>query len=422
MSRNGDASPRKTTHQEYRARLMRHDLTVTNRPIADLRPWADNPRVNDAAAERLAHTILTHGWTNPILLDRTGQIVAGHTRLKAAIKLGLTEVPTITLDAEGAEAIAIAIADNRLGELAEWDDPALARLLEGLAADDFDLDAIGYDDDEMQALLDSLEDEPTGPDDGELTEPPEEPDSAAGWVYELGPHRLACGDCGDPAIVAALMDGGLADACVTDPPYGQDQPGVTNDSPDALSGVVGGAVSAMPMSDGVCVAFASPRTFPEWLDAIRAGGHKFERMLWMYKEAQMANPWRGWILKSEAILVSTVGKGNWQEVHPYAHDCYKLASVNSKNSGFDADAHGWHGSVKPLVVVEDIVSRVCPRGGTLYEPFGGSGTTLIACARLGVIARLVELDPGYCDVIRKRWTTWADDAGVDAGPGALREA
>jgi ParB-like chromosome segregation protein Spo0J len=123
------------------------------RPLAELTPWADNPRVNDAAAERLAHTILTHGWTNPILLDKTGQIVAGHTRLKAAIKLGLTEVPTITLDVEGPEAIALAIADNRLAEFAEWDDSALAKLLEGLADDDFDLGALGYDDDEFAALL-----------------------------------------------------------------------------------------------------------------------------------------------------------------------------------------------------------------------------------------------------------------------------
>tara|TARA_R110000824_G_scaffold64273_6_gene168046 strand:+ start:5102 stop:5626 length:525 start_codon:yes stop_codon:yes gene_type:complete len=123
------------------------------RPLAELTPWADNPRVNDAAAERLAHTILTHGWTNPILLDKTGQIVAGHTRLKAAIKLGLTEVPTITLDVEGPEAIALAIADNRLAEFAEWDDSALAKLLEGLAGDDFDLGALGYDDAEFAALL-----------------------------------------------------------------------------------------------------------------------------------------------------------------------------------------------------------------------------------------------------------------------------
>lgn len=137
---------------------LRHDLTITMRPLAELTPWADNPRVNDAAAERLAHTILTHGWTNPILLDKTGQIVAGHTRLKAAIKLGLTEVPTITLDVEGPEAIALAIADNRLAEFAEWDDSALAKLLEGLADDDFDLGALGYDDAEFAALL--SEDDP----------------------------------------------------------------------------------------------------------------------------------------------------------------------------------------------------------------------------------------------------------------------
>jgi hypothetical protein len=383
-------------------------------PLDELVPWSENPRANDAAVAAVAESIERWGWGAVILARKANrEVIAGHTRLKAAQKLNLAKVPVRYLDLSESEAHALALADNRVGELAAWDD-SLDEVVRALEADGVDLSSLGWSSDELADML-AL---PAAPDDT-VPEVPEVADSVLGHVYELGPHRLICGDCGDAGVVASLMGDDLADACVTDPPYGQDQPGVTNDSPEALSDVVGGAIARMPMSNGVCVAFSSPRTFPEWLDATRAGGHKFERMLWMYKEAQMANPWRGWILKSEAILVSTVGKGAWQEVHPYAHDCYKLASVSSKSSGFDASAHGWHGSVKPLAVVEDLVSRVCPRGGVLYEPFGGSGTTLIACARLGVLARVVELDPGYCDVIRRRWTTYALANDLDPGTGAL---
>jgi len=120
-------------------------------------PWARNPRVNDAAAERLAYTIQTHGWTNPILVQAgTNRIIGGHTRLKAALKLGLTEVPVTRLDVDDRQADAIAIADNRLGELAEWDAAELGSLLRDLDAGNADIAAIGYSDDELTALLDAL--------------------------------------------------------------------------------------------------------------------------------------------------------------------------------------------------------------------------------------------------------------------------
>jgi len=138
------------------AGALRHDLTIQTRPISELTPWAKNPRDNDAAAEELAYTISEVGWTNPILLDKHDTIIAGHTRLKAALKLGLTEVPTITLDVDGPQAELIAIADNRLSEFAEWDNDALAEILSELKSEDLDLKVAGYSDSDYSQLLDAL--------------------------------------------------------------------------------------------------------------------------------------------------------------------------------------------------------------------------------------------------------------------------
>ena len=121
----------------------------------------------------------------------------------------------------------------------------------------------------------------------------------------------------------------------------------------------------------------------------------------MYKAAQMSFPWRGWILTSESILISTVGKGDWQDVHPYNHDCYYMPEV----SGELPDDIGWHGSVKPLHVVKDILQRTVKRKGIVYDPFGGSGTTMVACEQLGRLCRMIEIEPKYVAVILERMAT-----------------
>ncbi len=142
------------------SKSMRHDLSVQMVKVSDLVPWSRNPRHNDPAADRLAYTIQEHGWTTPILVQKeSGRIIGGHTRLKAAIKIGLDEVPVIRLDVEDRQADAIAIADNRLGEIAEWDGAELAKLLEEIEAEGGDLLAIGYNDADWSELLESLEDD-----------------------------------------------------------------------------------------------------------------------------------------------------------------------------------------------------------------------------------------------------------------------
>lgn len=172
------------------SKSLRHDLTVQMVKVEDLVPWERNPRHNDAAAERLAYTIQEQGWTTPILVQReSGRIIGGHTRLKAAIKIGLTEVPVIHLDVEDRQADAIAIADNRLGEIAEWDNDELARLLEEIEADGGDLLAIGYNDADWSELLESLSEQEIEP-------------NEVGWddVSGLDDVKMStCPECGHSA-------------------------------------------------------------------------------------------------------------------------------------------------------------------------------------------------------------------------------
>jgi hypothetical protein len=400
-----------------RVTALRHDLKAQTVPVADLVPWGRNPRNNDAAAERLAYTIQTHGWTTPLLVQAgSNRIIGGHTRLKAALRLGLTDVPAVFLDVDDRQADAIAIADNRLGELAEWDADELGALLRELADDGADMAAIGYDDAELADLLAALDDDPPPPpaddDVPDVQEGP--PDSVLGGVYELGQHRLVCGDCTDAAVWDALGLGGPV-AIVTDPPYGQAQSGVPGDGEADHAPLMRGWSAAATVTDAAIVVFQSTKRFPPMLDAGRDAGWSFEAMLWLYKSAQIAFPWRGWIRKSEAVLVFSVGEPDWSDHHPYSHDTYTVASVR----GELPDDIGWHGSVKPVAVVADIVCRVVRASGQVVDPFAGSGTTLMACAQEGRVARCIELDPKYCDVIRRRWTRYAVEHGIDPGSGAL---
>ena len=200
------------------------------------------------------------------------------------------------------------------------------------------------------------------------------------------------------------MGGERAGASVTDPPYGINREGITNDDPEGLRDLFDRMLAVLPVSDGVVIAFQSPRLFPIWLDAVRVAGHKFERMLWMYKPNDETFPWRGWLQKSEAILASSIGKPLWVEANPYAHDCYSPTTLGSELPKEWGKAHA---TVKPLVVVSDLISRI---GGDVYDPFVGSGTTIVACEQLGRQCRAVEIHPPYCAVTLERL------AGMGLGP------
>jgi len=373
-------------------------LVIEYVPINQLRPFGGNPRkISEKGLHKLKRSVEEFGFVNPILVQKgTNIIIAGHQRLKAAKAAGLTEVPVVWLDMDAVTAKAYNIADNRLQDEAEWDFTPLADLLTELDTGAFDLTLTGFDADELEQMMNYT---PAGEvQEDEVPEPPEEPVTKPGDIWQLGRHRVMCGDSTKAEDVQRLMAGVCASAVVTDPPYGQNQEGVTGDAPDNLAHIVK-AASILPVKDAAVVAFQSPRTFVVWLQECLRAGHKLERMLWLYKQAQNSYPWRGWLLTSEAILVTSVGSPHWNDAHPYSHDCYLLHEVNDKLP----EGIGWHGSVKPLSVVLDIVTRVSFSGDVVYDPFLGSGTTLIAAEQLRRTCYGMEIDPRYCDMTVKRW-------------------
>lgn len=336
------------------------------------------------------------GIVPPVRIEGSGHLVDGHARVMLADRNGETEILAVWVDlSEEEESLILATLDP-LAAMAGVDAEKLDELLREVSTGDTALQAMLADLAESAGILNK----PTVAEDpGAQIDRAEELrqkwGTERGQLWEIGRHRLLCGDSTSTDDVARLVGGERAGAVVTDPPYGIDQPGITNDDPAGLRLLFDGCLSAMPVDDAAIIAFQSTRMFPVWLDAIRAAGHDFERMLWMYKPNDVTFPWRGWLLKSEAILVSTVGEASWLRVDPFAHDCY----TSNWDSETKAKIDGWHASIKPLPLIQDLVSRV---GGLVYEPFSGSGTTLVACERLSRDCRAIELEPKYVAVALER--------------------
>lgn len=365
-------------------------------------------------------SLLEHGFSFPVFYwrDKAGgcHIIDGHQRLFVVEKEGYEiegDIPVVDIKAKDKREAArkLLSLNNTYGHL---DGQGLYEFVH-----DMDIDAIielpkhdlpGIDIDSfLEEFYDVVE---AGNGEGDGDNVPDVQDkviSQAGDLWLLGRHRVLCGDSTKEEDVSRLMDGIMVRLILTDPPYGINQDGITNDEPHVHQRLIAGAISNFPLNDGICISFASTRTFPVWLDLIRENGYNFQRMLWLYKSAQCTYPWRGWILTSESILVATRGKNlDWQEIKPYSHDCYSLSEV----SGELSDDLGWHGSVKPLNVVVDLLKRTCGGGGMVYDPFLGSGTTLIAAEKEDKVCYGMEIAPQYVDVIVRRWQEFTGEEAV----------
>ena len=399
-------------------------------PVAALKAWAGNPRKNDPAVDEVAASIKRFGFGSPIIArQENGEVICGHTRLKAAIRLKLTAVPVRYLDLSAEEAHAYALADNKLGEIATWDQVPLADAFRDLEKAQVDLSGLGWDGGELEKFLGH---KPGGmggggggggvvtdPDEDDLPEPPAVPVSKPGEVYELGPHRLVCGDSTKAETWDAILGEAAPRCVVTDPPYGMSYKGSTfgkdglaNDGAEweaTLTDAMRRASEKLP-SALMAVCFGASR-----LDRYFASmaGFKFERMLTIYKPNRMAHPWRGWIMTSEVIGLWSHGRAEWPKAENHCHDVYTFDYSERPDPLID------HPTVKPQSIIADLVSKLSRSGENVVDPFGGSGTTLVACAATGRVARMIELMPAFCDVIRRRWTRYARANNLDAGPGAL---
>lgn len=366
---------------------------------------------NEKNLQAIAASLSRFGQRAPLVVQRQGMVVrAGNGRLLAAKQLGWQSMAVVVVDEASVEATAFAIADNRTAELAEWDDETLASLLQSLP-DDAKL-AAGFDDDDLGELLNRLSPEVV---EDEAPEPLPDPVSRTGDLWELGGHRMLCGDCTNPAMVSRLCPT-ECDVCLTDPPYGCGEAYVSHDDTQSALGTL--AERFFPIARGLCKVVA----FTPGIQNIRHYPHADWMLCWFYGVGVGRTPW---------------GFTCWQPVCVWGKDP-KLAhgdgchpdGVNKLMSKDDAEQNKatGHACPKPLSVWCWFLDRLTTKHGqTVYEPFSGSGTTIIACEQLGRKCYAIEIEPRYVDVAIRRWQkltskqatlngqTWADvaaDRGV----------
>jgi len=363
------------------------------RDIATLIPYARNSRTHsDEQVAQIAASIKEFGWTNPILVDGDNGIIAGHGRIYAARKLGHTQVPVIELTGlTDAQKKAYVIADNKLALNAGWDNEMLALEIQELTDEGFDTSLLGFNPDELNALLEpdvieGLTDEDAVP------EIPDDPKTKLGDIYKLGNHRLMCGDSTSIDAVDKLMDGDRPDMIFTDPPYNIDYQGVSDkrekikndkmedsDFVDFLTQSLFGCETMY-----VCCSWHYAHLFREAMEKI---GRKPKAMI-VWNKVNPAQHLDKYFKQHEIIF--------------YYGDYGGHKTVRGDVWTIKRQKNTVHPTMKPVELIEMAIED--NKGKKIvFDMFGGSGSTMIACEKQGRHARLMELEPKYCDVIVKRW-------------------
>ena len=376
-------------------------------PLDRLVPFINNPRTHsDAQVAQISRSVLEFGFTNPILVDSHGGVIAGHARLQAARQLKLSEVPVIVLDhLSETQKRGYVITDNQLALNAGWDDELLRLELQALAALEFDVNVLGFEDAELAALL---EDEPTAGETDEDAVPAvqQAPVSARGDVWLLGPHRALCGDATDPSDVDRLLDGNKADLVFTDPPYNVDYEGYTEDRL---------AIKGDRMTSEQFQQFLNG-TFDSFRRAVKTGASMYvcHASSWQ-REFENALEKAGFEVRCQIVWAKNTfawGFGRYKFQHEPIFYCH-VAGQSDAWYGDKTQSTLWHENkpaanrlhptMKPVELVERALLNSSKAGDVVVDLFGGAGSTLIGCERRGRHARLMELDPKYVDVIVRRY-------------------
>ena len=383
-------------------------MKIEQRPIEALIPYINNSRKHsDEQVAQIAASIKEFGWTNPILVDGTNGIIAGHGRLLAARKLGMDKAPVIELaHITDTQKKALIIADNKLALNADWDTELLTIELNELIADDFALDILGFDKDELDALLNVIEPNAGLTDEDAVPDVPDEPKTKPGDIYVLDNHRLMCGDSTSIDAVEKLMDGQLADMVFTDPPYGVDYDGghatekrrtkLDNDDKTLMyAGALPIAYIVSKEGAALYLWFAD-RFAKDVLEALETCNYKVRTwIIWNKNLAQFGAIGAQYKPKHEPCIYA-FKKGH----APYWN------GPNNEVTVWDVKRHSkneFHPTQKPVELPERALANNSKAGDIVLDLFGGSGSTMIAAEKTGRKARLMELDPKYCDVIVKRW-------------------
>lgn len=364
---------------------------------SSLVPYARNSRTHsDAQVAQIAGSIKEFGFNNPVLIDQDGGIIAGHGRVMAAQKLGLEKVPAVKLEhLTETQRKAYVIADNRLALNAGWDDQMLTLELQELDTENFDLSLLGFETDELNALLNPIKETEGLTDEDAVPEVPEEPKTKPGDIYKLGRHRLMCGDSTSIDAVEKLMDGQKADMVFTDPPYGVDYKGINNDSKDGLEELLResfGNYLAVSKSGAAIYCFHSDRCADIFHKVFREFFHFSSMIIWAKNSLTLSQT--DYQSQHEPCLYGWMKNGS----HSWYSD-RKQTSVWK----FDKEKVIGHTTPKPVGLIEKAIGNSSKSGDVVIDLFGGSGSTMIACEKLGRTNFTMELDPKYCDVIVKRW-------------------
>ncbi|MCA9282251.1 MAG: ParB N-terminal domain-containing protein [Phycisphaeraceae bacterium] len=432
-------------------------MNIEQRPIGAIRPYENNPRLNDSAVDAVAESIRAYGFRQPIVVDADGVIVVGHTRWKAAQALGLAVVPVhVATDMTQDQARAYRVADNRTALIAEWDTDLLPLELKAIADSGIDPTLLGFDADELAALLGGVQGSGDGDPDA-VPAPPDEATTKPGDLWVLGDHRLLCGDSSSEADVDRLLEGGKVQLVNTDPPYN------VKVEPRSNNAIAAGLSSFAPVPAKHHQKFDVER-HPEKAKATHAKMRAKDRPLindfvtddafagllsaWFGNIGRVLEPgrafyiWGGYAnvanyppaLKASQLYFSQ--SIIWHKMHPVltrkdfmgdhewcfygwregaahvylgpnnATDLWQVKKVNPQSM--------IHLTEKPVELAERAMEYSSSRGETVLDLFGGSGSTLIAAEQQGRKARLMELDPLYCDVIVQRWERFT---GKKAGRG-----
>ena len=398
-------------------------MDVIELPLGQIIPYARNPRRNEKAVAAVAASIAEFGWRQPIVVDENMVVLAGHTRLEAARQLGLETAPVhVARGLTEAQARAFRIMDNRSAQNAEWDEDLLGLELGDLVEAEFDLGLTGFTEEELSALMNGLAEDETGPQEGEdeIPDTPEDPVSRPGDLWILGNHRLLCGDSTVATDVERLLDGVKPLLMVTDPPYGVEyDPAWRNQAGAAKTRRTGKVLNddradwreAWALFPGdVAYVWHGALHAATVAESLKAAGFAIRsQIVWAKDRLVLSRGDYHWQHEPCWYAVKKTGKGHW------AGD--RKQTTLWQISGKDQDTDTVHGTQKPVECMRRPILNNSSPGQAVYEPFMGSGTTLIAAETTGRVCLGIELNPAYVDVAVERWQRFTGRQGVLDGDG-----